>query len=98
MDTVLQKKNVTISLGLLLVLSVLISAFLWLKLNNANAEKKYLWYLVGKQRELEKLLIQENTILKKKAHIPVDRAVIAMEKKKTSKGNRGFLFWKGTSK
>lgn len=98
MDTVLQRKNVTISLGLLLALFVLISGFLWLKLNNANAERRYLWYLVGKQRELEKLLTQENAILKKKAHIPADRAVIAMEKKKTSKGNRGFLFWKGTAK
>ncbi len=93
------KKNVIISfLVLALAMLFLATAFLWFKLGSSNAEKQYLSYLVGKQRQLERLLIQENKILREKAHIPSDRAVMAIEKKKTSKGNRGFLFWKGTPK
>jgi hypothetical protein len=100
MDAVFEnKKNVIISsLVLALAMFFLVTAFLWLKLDSSNAEKRYLSYLVGKQRELEKLLIQENKILREKAHIPADRVMTAPEKKKTSKGNRGFLFWKGTPK
>ncbi len=93
------KKNLVISsLALILVALFLVVCFLWLRLNNSIAERRYLSYLVGKQRILEKLLIQENKVLREKAHIPADRPVIVMEKKKASKRNRGFLFWKGTSK
>lgn len=100
MDIVLEnKKNVIVSsLVLVLAMILIMVAFLWLKLDYSNSEKRYLSYLVGKQRELERLLVQENKILREKAHIPADRAVLALEKKKTSKGNRGFFFWKGTPK
>ena len=100
MDAIMNgKKNVIISsLVFISFVFVCMIAFLWLKLNNSNTDRQYLSYLVGKQRELEKLLVLENKILREKARVPKDQVVIVSKKQKAPGKDKRFLFKKSTPK